>query len=96
MSGLKRYGNHDWYQEGADEILKHQLTDGRWEKPARKRKNPKPPKGPKPRTRRSVNLVQTCFALLFLKRSTIGVIDEEIIITGTHFGKKKEKPDKDK
>jgi len=50
--GLKTIGKNDWYEWGADLILKRQLPGGGW------RGNYEEP-------------VDTCFALLFLKRSNL-------------------------
>lgn len=51
----RRYvGEHDWYREGAEELLKRQLADGSW-----------------PSGGYDNELVNTAFALLFLKRATL-------------------------
>jgi hypothetical protein len=51
----RRYiGEHDWYREGAEELLKRQLADGSW-----------------PSGGYDNELVNTCFALLFLRRATL-------------------------
>ncbi|MCR4315948.1 MAG: hypothetical protein NUW37_06300 [Planctomycetes bacterium] len=49
-------GDHDWYFEGAMQLIKSQFEDGSWRVG---------PTGSK-----ESNLVNTCFALLFLKRAT--------------------------
>ncbi|MBI4567619.1 MAG: hypothetical protein HY719_04395 [Planctomycetes bacterium] len=56
-------GKHQWYIEGAERLLALQKQDGTWE-------NPKPGHtgiGGQP----SVKFLDTCFALLFLKRMTV-------------------------
>jgi hypothetical protein len=51
----RRYvGEHDWYREGAEELLKRQRPDGSW-----------------PSGGWDNELVNTCFALLFLRRATL-------------------------
>jgi len=54
LTSRKRIGRHDWYREGADELLKRQRADGSWESGGY-----------------DDELVNTCFALLFLKRATL-------------------------
>ncbi len=54
LSGTKIIGNHDWYREGAEFLLKKQRRDGHWNNEIGWRSN----------------ITATCFALLFLKRST--------------------------
>ncbi len=51
-------GNHDWYHEGAEWLVDHQVKDGRWY-----RKDTHPP----------YNLLNTCFALLFLEKASLAV-----------------------
>ena len=53
LSDRKWIGKHDWYREGATEILDHQAAGGAWQGAGM---------GP---------LVDTPFALLFLKRATM-------------------------
>jgi hypothetical protein len=48
------FGKHDWYKEGAEMILAQQQSDGKWH-------SPQGTGGP---------VIDTCFALLFLKRAT--------------------------
>ncbi len=47
LTGLDRFGRHDWYREGANYILDNQKSNGSW-----------------------VDVRNTCFAILFLKRAT--------------------------
>jgi len=54
LTGRKWIGRHDWYREGAAELLKKQRADGSWESGGY-----------------DDELVNTCFALLFLKRATL-------------------------
>jgi hypothetical protein len=53
-------GNHSWYPEGAEMLLKAQQPDGSW-------------KGSRP----EVPAWDTCFAILFLKRATRGLVATE-------------------
>jgi hypothetical protein len=56
LYGTETIGDHEWYREGAQEILKRQRADGAWQSD-----NPQQNPG----------LVQnTCFAILFLRRAT--------------------------
>jgi len=61
---IEQIGNHDWYPEGVEFLLKEQKADGSWDtKPVVL----KPP------------TINTCFAILFLKRATQKLIPK---ITG--------------
>ena len=55
---LRYIGKHDWYREGVEYLLAHQTQAGNW-----------PPRDANGRTGDSRH-VNTCFALLFLTRST--------------------------
>ncbi len=61
LTGCDALGSHDWYGEGAEVILKAQKDDGHFEEGT---------KGELDGT-----LAGTCLALLFLKRSTVPVIE---------------------
>lgn len=68
FAGTPKFGAHDWYGEGATELLKTQKPDGSWLKePHWKGKGDD-----------FTIACDTCFAILFLKRAT-----SEIIETGT-------------
>ncbi len=54
LYGTERIGAHDWYLEGAREILDHQNADGSWGA----------------RGDKAENTWDTCFAILFLKKAT--------------------------
>ncbi len=54
LGEIERFGNHDWYAEGADFILKDQRPDGAWLGD----------------TLHNDVVAETCFAILFLKRAT--------------------------
>jgi hypothetical protein len=54
LTARKYVGKHDWYREGADELLKRQLPNGAW-----------------PGEMGEDELVNSCFALLFLRRATV-------------------------
>jgi hypothetical protein len=53
-----KFGDHDWYQDGAKHLVRSQKDDGSWGK-----------------TDKAPNVTwDTCFAILFLKKATRGVI----------------------
>ena len=52
-------GGHDWYHEGARYLLDHQVADGRWYDV---------------HTHKPINLLNTCFALLFLEKASLAVV----------------------
>jgi hypothetical protein len=49
-----KFGDHDWYLEGAKSIVRSQKADGSWGATGDEEKN----------------TIQTCFAILFLKKAT--------------------------
>jgi len=55
-------GEHDWYNEGARWLVDHQKPDGRWEVA-----DTHPP----------FDVLNTCFALLFLDRASLSVVTEK-------------------
>ena len=58
----KYIGNHDWYREGAEWLLKEQKPDGSWVNSDDAMMGLEPP------------MVATAFALLFLEKATLPVI----------------------
>jgi len=64
LSGVHRFGSHDWYRAGCEQILKLQKTDGSFERPTSGETDGL--------------LAGSAFALLFLKRSTVPVIERPI------------------
>jgi hypothetical protein len=54
LYGTEKFGEHDWYLEGAKRIVRTQKDDGPWGSNANEEKN----------------TVSTCFAILFLKKAT--------------------------
>jgi len=56
LHGVKRIGGRDWYFEGAAQLLARQKEKGGWSKTLKRSEDP--------------SVVQTCLALLFLKRAT--------------------------
>jgi hypothetical protein len=54
LFGTEKFGDHDWYLEGAKSIVRSQKDDGSWGSNANDEKNE----------------IQTCFAILFLKKAT--------------------------
>jgi hypothetical protein len=59
--GLRWIGRHDWYAEGAAHLLANQEKDGGWKEAAA---------SGKPADSTESAITQSCFAILFLKRST--------------------------
>lgn len=62
LTGVRHFAKTDWYRAGADHLVGAQEKDGGWRRA-----------GAKPGAMADENeseVVQTCFALLFLKRST--------------------------
>ncbi len=86
-----RFGEHDWYNKGAKYILEQQQKEGYWE--GYKIPTPKPQPGQPAQPPRPPNHVDTCFALLFLKKATVPVVSipEEIYTGQDLFGDKKKK-----
>jgi len=75
---VKKFGEHDWYVEGARYILKEQEPEGWWGKGISTVKSSRG-------TQKRINPCDTCFALLFLKRGTtpiVGVPEEMVIYSG--------------
>lgn len=65
FAGTPKFGSHDWYAEGATELLKTQKPDGSWLKePHWKGKGDD-----------LTITCDTCFAILFLKRATSEIIE---------------------
>ena len=54
LYGTEKFGDHDWYLEGAKSIVRSQKADGSWGSNNDEEKN----------------TIQTCFAILFLKKAT--------------------------
>jgi len=61
LLGQECFGKHDWYREGAEHLLSAQAADGSW---------PAAP-GRDLNARWQPPVVDTCFALLFLRRATV-------------------------
>jgi hypothetical protein len=62
LLGLRHVGKNDWYRLGADHLVAAQGKDGRWTSAN---------KAGRPSDHTESDVVQTCFALLFLRRSTV-------------------------
>jgi hypothetical protein len=60
FTGLRYIGKNDWYRAGARYLLQEQQKDGHWPEPAKT-----------DHLQYEERLVQTCFALLFLRRATV-------------------------
>ena len=60
FNSLDRIGEHDWYQEGAAQLLKEERPGGGWRNDGRSRWPPTP-----------LATADTCFTLLFLRRATL-------------------------
>lgn len=54
LTSTELFGRHDWYLEGARELLRIQKTDGSWKEPSLA----------------EPEVCATCFAILFLRRAT--------------------------
>ncbi len=67
LSGLSLFGRHDWYMEGALFLLDGRRDNGSWLGQKALDSNPWRGAGPDAGT---ANFLDTCFALLFLKRAT--------------------------
>ena len=61
LTGVRWVGKNDWYRLGADHLIGAQTKDGGWQSAAM---------AGKPADNTESEIVQTCFALLFLKRAT--------------------------
>ncbi len=70
LSGLVFFVRRDWYLEGAQFLVDSQRDNGSWLGQAALDANPWPGAGP---DASAANLLDTCFALLFLKRATFKV-----------------------
>jgi hypothetical protein len=70
LSGLVLFEQRDWYLEGAQLLLDEQRDNGSWFGQAALEALPAKEMGPEPAT---ANFLDTCFALLFLKRATFTV-----------------------
>jgi hypothetical protein len=60
IAGMKEFGGRDWYKGGAEWLLDNQKGDGHWEEPAAKPTY----------DALADDVVNTCFAILFLRRAT--------------------------
>jgi hypothetical protein len=60
FTALRFIGKHDWYRLGARYLIGQQMADGKWPAPAKT-----------DHARYEEELMQTCFALLFLRRATV-------------------------
>jgi len=88
-----RFGKHDWYNKGAKFILSQQKAEGYWEISPQRAPTPRP--GQPPRPVPPPNHIDTCFALLFLKKATVPVISlpPQTYTGGDLFGDNTEKQD---
>ena len=76
LSGVEYVGAHDWYHEGATRLIFDQRPDGSWPKNPRMK-----PKGDQ-NVRWWSDQVDTCFAILFLTKSTPEIRTPPPTITG--------------
>ena len=60
ISGMKEIGGKDWYKGGAEWLIDNQKDDGHWEEPSAKPTY----------DALADDVVNTCFAILFLRRAT--------------------------
>jgi len=68
LAGVAWMGEHDWYGEGAEQLLRTQRKTGGWDGEAMLRR-----RGRKGAGAGDGDLLDTCFALLFLKKATFRV-----------------------
>lgn len=67
LGGFKKLGTHDWYSDGAAELLAAQHQDGSWSGAAWYSARASRHKAPKYRD----NTIETAFCLLFLRRAVV-------------------------
>jgi hypothetical protein len=72
LLALNTFGQRNWYQEGAEVILGSQQGDGRFHQSTGGQLDGE--------------LAATCFAILFLERSTVPIIKRPMTGGGTQFG----------
>ena len=68
LSGLTKFGKHEWYKIGAEYLIKNQRADGSWVS-----NSP---------SDRSGEVIDTCFAILFLKRASPTVERKDVASKG--------------
>jgi hypothetical protein len=89
LSLVQKIGDHNWHYEIGNIILPEQMADGSW-----KGATAAPtPGGPRPAQHGP--LWNTCFAILFLKKATTPIINEDVIYTGNGILKNAPKPEKE-
>ncbi|MFI5402510.1 MAG: hypothetical protein ACHQ1G_06200 [Planctomycetota bacterium] len=76
LAGVEYVGLHDWFHEGAIRLISDQRSDGSWPKAPRMK-----PKGDQ-NVRWWSDQVDTCFAILFLTKSTPEIKTPPPTITG--------------
>jgi hypothetical protein len=69
ISGLHDFGPHAWYKEGAEYLIRTQAADGSW-------------KGLNAGAALTDPVIDTCFAILFLKRATPPLEKPKDVATG--------------
>ena len=84
MRGKRLLGKYLWYEEGAKSLLANKKRVAQLEVPQRKGR-PKTLPGmywETKETHEPYDVLDTCFALLFLKRATWGMVPEPTVVTG--------------
>lgn len=98
LSLSRDLGKHNWYEEGANFLLSKQRADGSWPGETGKEERIRLPAGEMMLSPATLDpLVNTCFAVLFLKRATAPIvkIPGDIYTGEALVGPKKEpKPEK--
>ena len=69
LAGVAWMGDHDWYGEGAEELIRSQGKNGGWGAGISQRRR----RGGQVAAISAGDLLDTCFALLFLKKATFRV-----------------------
>jgi len=75
-AGYKHFGQHNWYNEGAEFLIRRQLPDGGWEQIDPKLRTTIPNWG-------GGKVPDTCFALLFLYKGRAPVLFNKLRFDGT-------------
>jgi hypothetical protein len=70
LAEAPRMGDHDWYREGAEYLVRKQFKGGMWSQSGFADETPE-------------HMTECCFALLFLKRATARLVTSRAVATGS-------------